>query len=329
MHTQLGATVLKDLLAKGKSGSTRDMRGWVFFLVGLAVCTLDLVGVELPEKLYFDGNQLAKDALVLEYRKSQPEALARYLQARKLYLKILEQYPTWQSESGLVQKKLDELDARLRPLLLTQGISPSSMIQPPGHLHAKTVPDRARPVIPVVPPTETPKKRMSIDEEIAALRVLQAKGKTKVPDNFGRNSDPSPAITSPTIPIPSPSLALSQAEKLARLEVEKQQAEQALSHERQKVLQMQTDYRAQLRAALAARPKSLEPSEMVKQVTANQNLRKDFEFLKVQSKRGESDLLDALEELEKARKESAFLREKFRELQTENQKLRRALSTPR
>jgi hypothetical protein len=68
---------------------------------------------------------------------------------------------------------------------------------------------------------------------------------------------------------------------------------------------------------------------MAKQVTANQTLRKDFEFLKVQSKRGESDLLDALEELEKARKESEFLRKKFRELQGENQKLRRALSTPR
>ncbi len=84
-----------------------------------------------------------------------------------------------------------------------------------------------------------------------------------------------------------------------------------------------------LRSALAARPKSLEPGEMAKQVTSNQTLRKDLEFLKVQSKRGESDLLDALEELEKARKESEFLRKKFRELQAENQKLRRALSTPR
>ena len=319
---------MKGLLAKGKSGRTHGMRGWVVFLVGLFVCSLDVGGVELPEKLYFDGNQLAKDALVLEYRKSHPEAIARYLQARKLYLKILEQYPTWQTESGLVQKKLDELDARLRPLLLTQGISPSSMIQSPGRFQAKTVPDRARPVIPDVPPPETPKKRMSIDEEIAALRGLQAKGETKVPTNFGRNSDRS-LITSPTILIPSPSLALSQVEKLARLEVEKQQAEQALAHERQKVLQLQTDYRAQLRAALAARPKSLEPGEMAKQVTTNQNLRKDFEFLKGQSKRGEKDLLDALEELEKGRIENEFLRQKFRELQAENQKLRRALSTPR
>ena len=68
---------------------------------------------------------------------------------------------------------------------------------------------------------------------------------------------------------------------------------------------------------------------MAKQVSVNQALQKDFEYLKVQSKRGESDLLDALEELEKARKESEFLRKKLRELQAENQKLRRVLSTPR
>ena len=320
---------MKGLLAKGKPDRTYAMRGWVVFLVGLFVCSLDVGGVGLPEKLYFDGNQLAKDALVLEYHKSHPEAIARYLQARKLYLKILEQYPTWQTESGLVQKKLDELDARLRPLLLTQGISPSSIIQPPERLQAKTVPERAPPVIPDVPIAETPKKRMSIDEEIAALRALQAKGETKVPTDFGGNSDPSPPITPPTIPMPSPSLALSQSEKFARLEIEKQQAEQALAHERQKVLQLQTDHRAQLRAALTARPKSLEPGEMAKQVTANQNLRKDFEFLKGQSKRGEEDFLDALAELEKGRIENEFLRQKFRELQAENQKLRRALSTPR
>ena len=54
-----------------------------------------------------------------------------------------------------------------------------------------------------------------------------------------------------------------------------------------------------------------------------------LEFLKIQSKRGESDLLEALDELEKARKENEFLRAKFRELQTENQKLRRALLAPR
>jgi len=113
------------------------------------------------------------------------------------------------------------------------------------------------------------------------------------------------------------------------LQIEKQQAEQALDKERQNSLKMEAAYQTQLRAALAARPKSLEPGEMAKQVNANHILQKDFEYLKVQSKRGESDLLDALEQLEQARKESEFLRKKFRELQAENQKLRRAISTPR
>jgi hypothetical protein len=325
---------LKDLLVMGIFDRSFGMRGWGIFLVGFLVCSLDLGGAQLPEKLYFDGNQLAKDALILEYRKSHPEATAKYLQARKLYLEILEKYPTWQAESGLVGKKLDELDARLRPLLLTQGISPGSVIQPSGRLQAKTVPEKTRSLTPHVPAPETPEKGMSMDEEIAALRALQAKGETKVPTNFGLKSDPLAPAASPPIPVPAvirppPSMSLSEAEKLARLEVEKQQAERALALERQKVLQLQADYQAQLRAALAARPKSLEPGEMAKQVTANQTLQKDLEFLKVQSKRGESDLLDALDELEKVRKENEFLRAKFRELQAENQKLRRALSTPR
>ena len=68
----------------GMSGKTHGMRGWGMFLFGLFVCSLDVNGVELPEKLYFDGNQLVKDALVLEYRKSHPEAMTTYLRARKL-----------------------------------------------------------------------------------------------------------------------------------------------------------------------------------------------------------------------------------------------------
>jgi len=173
---------------------------------------------------------------------------------------------------------------------------------------------------------------MSIDEEIAALRALQANGETKVPAAFGHKSAKPSGADSPLTPMIAKSsapLSLSQTEKMARLQIEKQQAEQALDKERQNSLKMEAAYQIQLRAALAARPKSLEPGEMAKQVTANQTLQKDFEYLKVQSKRGESDLLDALEQLEQARKESEFLRKKFRELQAENQKLRRALSTPR
>ena len=231
-----------------------------------------------------------------------------------------------------MQKKLSELDARLRPLLLTQGISPGSIIQSPGSLKAKTVPEKTNPFTPHVPAPEGPKKGMSIDEEIAALRALQANGETKVPAAFGHKSAKPSGADSPLTPMIAKSsapLSLSQTEKMARLQIEKQQAEQALDKERQNSLKMEAAYQAQLRAALAARPKSLEPGEVAKQVNANHILQKDFEYLKVQSKRGESDLLDALEQLEQARKESEFLRKKFRELQAENQKLRRELSTPR
>tara|TARA_Y100000589_G_scaffold150335_1_gene143432 strand:+ start:470 stop:1333 length:864 start_codon:yes stop_codon:yes gene_type:complete len=287
------------------------------------VCTRYAFGVELPEKLYFEGNQLAKDGLILDYRKSKAEAIAKYLQARKLFVQILNRYPTWQTESGLVQKKLEELDARLKPLLLTEGISPDSILGSPGKLQAKVAPS-----LPSAVPA-SPAKGMSLDEEIAALQALKAKGETKLPAGFGKSNPSTVAGSSPKIAKPSKPLSLSQTEQLARMQLEKEQAERSLQDEQQKRLNMEASYKARLRAALAARPKSLEPGEMAKQVSANQVLQKNYEFLKVQSKRGESDLLDALDELEKARKENEFLRAKFRELQTENQKLRRALLTPR
>ena len=297
------------------------MRRWGIGLLGLLVCARYALGVELPEKLYFEGNQLAKDGLILDYRKSKAEAIAKYLQARKLFVQILNRYPTWQAESGLVQKKLEELDARLKPLLLTEGISPDSILGSPGKLQAKVTPPSAVPASPV--------KGMSLDEEIAALQALKAKGETKLPAGFGQINPSTVVGSSPKIAKPSKPLTLSQTEQLARMQFEKEQAERSLQDEQQKSLNMEANYKAQLRAALAARPKSLDPGEMAKQVSANQALQKNYEFLKVQSKRGESDLLDALDELEKARRENEFLRAKFRELQAENQKLRRALLTPR
>ena len=52
------------------------MRRWGIGLLGLLVCVRYAFGVELPEKLYFEGNQLAKDGLILDYRKSKAEAIA-------------------------------------------------------------------------------------------------------------------------------------------------------------------------------------------------------------------------------------------------------------
>ena len=86
------------------------------------------------------------------------------------------------------------------------------------------------------------------------------------------------------------------------------------------------EYQARLREALAARPKALEPGEMAKQMSANRQLRTDFEFLKVASKRGESELLQALDNLEDARRENEALLKQYRALQAENARLRRAIS---
>ena len=299
------------------------MKIWGVGLLSLLVCVRFAFGVELPEKLYFEGNQLAKDGLILDYRKSKAEAIAKYLQARKLFVQILNRYPTWQTESGLVHKKLEELDARLKPLLLTEGISPDSILGSSSKLQAKVAP----PLPSAVP--DSPAKGMSLDEEIAALQALKAKGETKLPAGFGKSNPSAAPGALSKIAKPSKPLSLSQTEQLARMQLEKEQAERSLKDEQQKSLNMEASYKARLRAALAARPKSLEPGEMAKQVSVNQALQKNYEFLKVQSKRGESDLLDALDELEKARKENEFLRTKFRELQAENQKLRRALLTPR
>ena len=51
---------------------------------------------------------------------------------------------------------------------------------------------------------------------------------------------------------------------------------------------------------------------MAKQMSANRQLRTEFEFLKVASKRGESELLQALDDLEDARRENEALLKQYR-----------------
>ena len=116
------------------------------------------------------------------------------------------------------------------------------------------------------------------------------------------------------------------AEEIARIQVERQKAEQDLQRERFAWQQKEREYQARLREALAARPKALEPGEMAKQMSANRQLRTEFELLKVASKRGESELLQALDDLEDARRENEALLKQYRALQAENARLRRAIS---
>ena len=95
--------------------------------------------------------------------------------------------------------------------------------------------------------------------------------------------------------------------------------------------QREADYQAQLREALAARPKALEPGELAKQVKVNESLKKDFEYLKTQSRKGEGSLITAIQELDRLQKENAILQNRLAEagsptqmklLSEENQLLR-------
>ena len=95
--------------------------------------------------------------------------------------------------------------------------------------------------------------------------------------------------------------------------------------------QREADHQAQLREALAARPKALEPGELAKQVKVNESLKKDFEYLKTQSRKGEGSLITAIQELDRLQNENAILQNRLAEtgsptqmklLSEENQLLR-------
>ena len=158
-------------------------------------------------------------------------------------------------------------------------------------------------------PTPTPGLQSVLPPPLAPTPLNSGSGTTKV------NPPTTPAL-----------VGLNSAEEMARIQVERQKSEQDLQRERFAWQQKEADYQARLREALAARPKALEPGEMAKQMSANRQLRTDFEFLKVASKRGESELLQALDNLENARRENESLLKQYRALQAENARLRRAIS---
>ena len=312
------------------------MRRWGWVCVCAAVWAVSSWGADIPFKMYAEANQLLSDGLTLEHRQVREQAGAKYLQARKIYIRILHEYPTWQSDSQLVKGKLTQLDNRLRPLLLTQGISPASMLSDPFP-EPKTAP--APPLgtspsllaeKPVPQPGTSAFEELALDEQIAALKKLQARGHKTIPTATPK-VPVEPAPTKVEIGVHQKPNALkptelTPSEEFARLHVERQKAEQDLQRERFVWQQKEADYQARLREALAARPKALEPGEMAKQMSANRQLRTDFEFLKVASKRGESELLQALDNLEDARRENEALLKQYRALQAENARLRRAIS---
>ncbi len=142
-----------------------------------------------------------------------------------------------------------------------------------------------------------------------------------------RNANPSGvAKTSPTpkINVPAPVAPQGYEQILAQMRAD--------MHRRDlEKHQMEADYQAQLREAMAARPKALEPGELAKQVKVNESLKKDFEYLKTQSRKGEGSLITAIQELDRLQKENAILQNRLAEagsptqmklLSEENQLLR-------
>ncbi|MDP7012060.1 MAG: hypothetical protein QF685_11860 [Verrucomicrobiota bacterium] len=202
--------------------------------------------------------------------------MQHYLRARECFVQLIEEYPTYSPPQ--VSGKLSEVEAKLRPLLVAQGIAPELYLKPPRN----TAPN-------------------GVAKESLASRIK------------------APALTAkPTMPPQGYEQILAQM----RADMQKRDLEKH---------QMEAQYQAQLRAAMAARPKALEPGELSKQVEANESLKKDFEYLKIQSRKGESSLFKAAQELDLLHKENASLQRRLAEagsptqmklLSEENQSLR-------
>jgi hypothetical protein len=179
-------------------------------------------------------------------------------------------------------------------------------------------------------PTYSPAQvRGKLSEVEAKLRpLLFAQGIApelilKPPRNAAK-SDVAKASPTLKIEVPAPAAQPGYEQILAQMRADMQRRDM-------EKFQMEADHQAQLREALAARPKALEPGELAKQVKANESLKKNFEYLKTQSRKGEGSLITAIQELDLLQKENAILQNRLAEtgspkqmklLSEENQLLR-------
>jgi hypothetical protein len=253
------------------------MRGWGFFLVGFLLLSAHAWCSESPKDIYFRGYDYFRAGATNERVKRSDEAMQHYLRARECFVQLIEEHPTYCPPQ--VSSKLSEVEAKLRPLLVAQGIAPELYLKPPRNAAPNGV------------------VKGSLASRIKAP-ALAAK---------------------PTMPPPQ---GYEQILAQMRADMQKRDLEKH---------QMEAQYQAQLREAMAARPKALEPGELAKQVTANESLKKDFEYLKIQNRKGESSLFKAAQELDLLHKENASLQRRLAEagsptqmklLSEENQSLR-------
>ena len=251
------------------------MRRWGFSLVGFLLLSTPAWAADLPQAnrtskakdIYFRGYDNFRAGETNERVKRMDAALGYYLKARECFVRVLEEYPAHAPVQ--VRHKLGEVDAKLRPLLLAQGNSPEVYLKPP------------------------------------------------------RNAAPTGVARTPLAPLtpraPITPLAPTPARPPVK-QVTRQSYEQILAQTRAEIQErdlqkhrMKSDYEAKLREALAARPPALQPGELAKQVRANETLKQAYDYLKTQSRKGESALLEAIQELDRLQKANAYLHQRLAE----------------
>lgn len=264
------------------------MRRWWVSLVGFLLLSATVWCAESPKDIYFRGYDNFRAGATSERVKRMDAAMGYYLTARECFKRVLEESPTY--SPAQVRHKLGEVDAKLRPILLAQGIAPETYLKPP---RTTALPHVAQtPRVPLTP-------RVSL----------------------------TPSVKTPVRPPVKQVTRQSYEQILAQTRAEIQ--ERDLQKHR-----MKSDYEGKLREALSARPPALQPGELAKQVRANETLKQDYDYLKTQSRKGESALLEAIQELDRLQKANAYLHQRLAEagsptqmklIRTENASLRKQI----
>jgi len=253
---------------------------------------------ERVRSIYFQGADLVTAAANFERLQRVEPAIERYLQARECFIQLAEQYPTYQAAA--VANRLREIDAKLEPLLISQAIDPKIHLTPPKSPTA--VARTPLPATPAVTPTIQP---------------------YELPVQPPAGGGAKPLLTTRNYEL-----------LIAQLNNKVQQLEQQMAADKIERDQSDAAYQAQLREALAARPKAVEPAELAKQTRANETLEQTNRTLVVQSRRDRDALNKALTELKRLEGENAQLLQRLsdasatphaRQLLDENQHLRKQL----
>ncbi len=209
------------------------------------LCAGWLAAADLPDSLFLKAGEIQRQGLSLEHAGKGEDALMKYLEARKIYASLVTDHPHWSGNTSRVPSRLKTLDERLRPLCLLHQIPPSSVLKDPWA-------ERAMNQTPAPSGSggkSHPSGKQSLAEQIAELQRLQAAGHKTVPQGFEPPANPTPKpglqsvlppplaptplnigggtakVNPPSTPIPA---GLTSAEEMARIQAERQKAEQDL-----------------------------------------------------------------------------------------------------